>query len=238
MITALNFTDFLYRPRRPEELATDRGGGVIFSQAAHQIDVVRLLAGSRIRTVRALTGSWDAARPTEGAYSALLCFENGAFASLTYSGYAHFDSDELMGWVGELGQEKDEKRHGAARRALSSVAPANEAAAKAARNYGGAAYQAASDAAPWHEHFGLVVVSCEKADLRPMPNGVRVYAGDAKLLEPLDKPAIPRAAVIDELCDAIEGRSPPLHDARWGRETLEACRALLRSSSEDGEVAL
>jgi phthalate 4,5-cis-dihydrodiol dehydrogenase len=238
MITALNFTDFLYRPRRPEELATDRGGGVIFSQAAHQVDVVRLLAGSRIRTVRAITGSWDAARPTEGAYSALLCFENGAFASLTYSGYAHFDSDELMGWVGELGQEKDEKRHGAARRALSSVTPANEAAAKAARNYGGASYQAASDAAPWHEHFGLVVVSCEKADLRPMPNGVQVYAGDAKLLEPLDKPAIPRAAVIDELCDAIEGRSAPLHDARWGRDTLEACRALLRSSLEDREVAL
>jgi phthalate 4,5-cis-dihydrodiol dehydrogenase len=67
---------------------------------------------------------------------------------------------------------------------------------------------------------------------------VQVYAGDAKLLEPLDKPAIPRAAVIDELCDAIEGRSAPLHDARWGRDTLEACRALLRSSLEDREVAL
>src|SRR4029077_20982213 len=27
MITALNFTDFLYRPRRPEELDTSKGGG-------------------------------------------------------------------------------------------------------------------------------------------------------------------------------------------------------------------
>jgi len=238
MITALNFTDFLYRPRRPEELATERGGGVVFSQAAHQIDVVRLLAGRRIRTVRAMTGSWDAARPTEGAYSALLRFEGGAFASLTYSGYAHFDSDELMGWIGELGQEKDAGRHGAARRALSSVAPRDEAAAKAARNYGGTSYRAASDPAPWHEHFGLVVVTCDKGDLRPMPNGVMVYAGDAKRLEPLGKPAIPRAAVIDELCDAIEAVRAPLHDARWGRETLEACHALLRSSRDDGEVAL
>lgn len=238
MITALNFTDFLYRPRRPEELATERGGGVIFSQAAHQIDVVRLLAGRRIRTVRAMTGSWDAARPTEGAYSALLCFEGGAFASLTYSGYAHFDSDELMGWIGELGQEKDPQRHGAARRALASVAPADEAAAKAARNYGGTSYRAAGDVAPWHEHFGLIVVTCDRGDLRPMPNGVMVYAGDAKLLEPLEKPSIPRTAVIDELCDAIEGRGAPVHDVRWGRETLEACRALLRSSREDIEVAL
>ena len=118
MITALNFTDFLYRPRRPEELDTARGGGVVFSQAAHQVDIVRVLARSPVRSVRAFTGAWDALRPTEGAYSALLGFEDGAFASLTYSGYAHFDSDELCGWIGELGQAKGAVRHGAARRAV------------------------------------------------------------------------------------------------------------------------
>ena len=32
LIQAMNFTDFLYRPRRPEELDTARGGGVVFSQ--------------------------------------------------------------------------------------------------------------------------------------------------------------------------------------------------------------
>ena len=42
MIHAQYYTDFLYRPRRPEELATERGGGVVFSQAAHQVDIVRL----------------------------------------------------------------------------------------------------------------------------------------------------------------------------------------------------
>ena len=47
MITALNFTDFLYRPRRPEELDTRAGGGVVHSQAAHQIDVVRLLGDAQ-----------------------------------------------------------------------------------------------------------------------------------------------------------------------------------------------
>ncbi|MFX8719861.1 gfo/Idh/MocA family oxidoreductase, partial [Acinetobacter baumannii] len=45
MVTALNFTDFLYRPRRPAELETSRGGGVVYSQAAHQVDVVRRLVG-------------------------------------------------------------------------------------------------------------------------------------------------------------------------------------------------
>jgi phthalate 4,5-cis-dihydrodiol dehydrogenase len=238
MITAMNFTDFLFRPRRPEELDTARGGGVVFSQAAHQIDVVRFLAGTRIRTLRAVTGSWDPSRPTEGAYSALICFEGGAFASLTYSGYAHFDTDELQGWIGELGQAKDATRYGAARRALAQVDSKAEAAAKAARNYGGAAYAPASDARPWHEHFGLIVVSCDRADLRPLPNGVMVHADDEQRLEPLDKPPIARAAVIDELCDAIEGVVAPSHDGAWGRETLEACHALLRSSREDREVAL
>ena len=57
MISALNYTDFLYRPRRPEELDTARGGGVIFSQAAHQIDIVRLFGGGRVTSVRAVTGS-------------------------------------------------------------------------------------------------------------------------------------------------------------------------------------
>ncbi|HEY6133674.1 MAG TPA: Gfo/Idh/MocA family oxidoreductase, partial [Rubrivivax sp.] len=42
MIHALNYTDFLYRPRRREELQTEAGGGVVFSQAAHQVDIVRL----------------------------------------------------------------------------------------------------------------------------------------------------------------------------------------------------
>ena len=47
MIQAFYYTDFLYRPRRPEELDTTRGGGVVWSQAAHQVDIVRLLARRR-----------------------------------------------------------------------------------------------------------------------------------------------------------------------------------------------
>jgi phthalate 4,5-cis-dihydrodiol dehydrogenase len=239
MITALNFTDFLYRPRRPEELDTAAGGGVLFSQAAHQVDIVRLLAGGLAKSVRALTGAWDRARPTEGAYSALLAFEEGAFASLTYSGYAHFDSDELMQWVGELGHAKDAAAYGAARSALSQAQGGGaEAQAKAARSYGGADYRAASRAAPWHEHFGMLIVSCERGDLRPLPHGVQVYADAAQRLEPLPRPAVPRAEVLDELCDAALAGKPALHDGAWAAATLEVCLAMLASARGAGEVAL
>ena len=78
----------------------------MFNQAAHQVDIVRLVGGGRVASVRAATGAWDPSRPTEGAYAALLTFADGAFASLTYSGYGHFDSDEWQGWIGEMGQKK------------------------------------------------------------------------------------------------------------------------------------
>ncbi|MEO5772003.1 MAG: Gfo/Idh/MocA family oxidoreductase, partial [Burkholderiaceae bacterium] len=167
MIHALNYTDFLYRPRRPEELQTEAGGGVVFSQAAHQVDVVRLLAGSRVVRVRALLGSWDPARPTEGAYAALLWFDDGAFSSLTYSGYGHFDSDEWCGWIGELGTRKSADDYGAARRRLASVqSPEAEARLKAASTYGGPTYRAPKSAVgaepALHQHFGPVLVSCER----------------------------------------------------------------------------
>src|SRR5512145_3533834 len=55
MITAFNFTDYLYRPRRPEELDTARGGGAVYNQAAHHVDIVRLLAGAKAKSVRAHT---------------------------------------------------------------------------------------------------------------------------------------------------------------------------------------
>jgi phthalate 4,5-cis-dihydrodiol dehydrogenase len=239
MVTALNFTDFLYRPRRPEELDTASGGGVLFSQAAHQVDIVRLLAGGLAKSVRTMAGDWDPRRPTEGAYSALLAFEDGAFASLTYSGYGHFDSDEFSGWIGETGLPKDATRYGAARRALREAPDAEaEAAAKAARNYGGSNYAAAGGEPPWHEHFGLVVVSCERGDVRPTPSGVIVYGDEATRIDPLEKPAVPRSEVVDELCDAVlEGRAP-LHDGAWGAATLEVCVAMLESARSSREVSL
>src|SRR2546421_2867027 len=157
MITALNFTDFLYRPRRPEELDTARGGGAVYNQAAHHVDIVRLLGGGRLKSVRAQTGAWDPARPTEGAYSALLTFEDGAFAAITYSGYGRFDSDEFTGWIGKGGQKKDPALYGNARKLLTG----DEMQVKNARNYGGA-LQAKASSGLLHQHFGVLIASCER----------------------------------------------------------------------------
>jgi phthalate 4,5-cis-dihydrodiol dehydrogenase len=242
MIQALNYTDFLYRPRRPEELDSRQGGGVVFSQAAHQVDCVRLLGGGRVQSVRALTGNWDPERPTEGAYSALLTFAGGAFASLTYSGYGRFDSDEFMGWRGELGRRKDpDKDYGRARKKLRHITDsAAEAVLKRAGNYAHSGVEAilAVPLPEAHEHFGLIMVSCEHADLRPLADGVMIYGDSERRFKPLPPPLLPRIAVMNELYDAIAHDRAPLHSAAWGLATLEVCVALLESAQSGREIIL
>jgi phthalate 4,5-cis-dihydrodiol dehydrogenase len=235
MITALNYTDFIYRPRRPEELDTAQGGGVVFNQAAHQVDVVRLLGGGLVKSVRAVTGAWDRNRPTEGAYAALLTFENGTFATLNYNGYGHFDSDEFQNWIGELGERKNPNT---AKPVQSFGSAADEAEAKNARNYGGVGYRPPVDADLMHQHFGMVIVSCERADLRPMPNGVMIYRNGGATLDPLPPSQVPRAEVIDELYDAVVHDRPPRHDGRWAMATMEVCLALLQSARDGRDITL
>jgi phthalate 4,5-cis-dihydrodiol dehydrogenase len=201
------------------------------------VDVVRLLGGGIVRSVRAHTGAWDASRPTEGAYAAQLTFADGTFASLVYSGYAHFDSDELVGWIGEMGHRKDPAKYGATRAALrSGMSAAEEEALKYTRTYGKTSSTSAPPVA--HNQFGMIIASCDRADLRPLPNGVLVYDDARAWLEPLPPPVIPRAEVIDELCDAIAGVRPSTHSGQWAMATLEVCLAILESSRTGHEVTL
>lgn len=228
MVQALNYTDFLYRPRRPEELRSDQGGGVIFSQGIHQIDVVRLLAGGMVTQVSAMTGAWDPQRPSEGAYAALMHFANGAFASLNYSGMAHFDSDVWMGNVGELGHDKPADSYGAARRALASAAPADEIALKEARTFGGG-HQPAP--AQHHEHFGPVIALCDRADLRLTPDGVEISADTKREFRRCPLTAAPRAPVLDALVAALREGRTPVQTGAWGLASLEVCHAILASAA-------
>jgi len=242
MITAWDYTDFLYRPRRPEELRTDLGGGVIFNQAPHQVDMVRYIAGGLVKSVRAMTGNWDPHRPTEGSYSALLQFEGGAFGTITYNGYAHFDSDEFMGWIGERGLPKNPDQYGAARRELAKIGSADqELKAKNEGGYGAKSLADTSNARqPLHPHFGVLIASCDRGDIRPVPQGVIVHGDLERTREPapFGRSGTPRSAILDELCDAAFRNVPPPHDGRWAMATMEVCLAILQSSREGREITL
>ncbi len=239
MMTNLVYTNFLYRPRRPEELDTAQGGGIMFNQIPHQLDIIRVIHGGPLESAYAVTGVWDQTRPTEGAMTALLQFEDGVAASLTYSGYDHFDTDEFHDWVGEGGAEK-RPAYGSLRRELRKFAtPAEEARARTASGFAGRGI--AKPQGPMHHpHFGLLLVSCEQADLRPSPDGVLVYDDDGvhELIAPPARTYPNKDGVIDELYDAVVSGEPPLHDGRWGTATTAAAIALLQSARERRVITL
>jgi len=245
MIHTWRFTNFLYRPRRPEELDTRLGGGIIFNQVPHQVDMVRWIGGGLVRSVRSMTGIWDPSRPTEGSHTTYLEFVDGAAATLVYNAYDHFDSDQFNDWTGEGGERKRSDRHGEARRMLKEAKSSQEEVAmKASTGYGGRQQRRAAfspgEGERYHPHFGVTVISCERGDLRPAPNGVVIYDDNGKRDVPLPLGrAIPdKGKVIDELYDAIVNDRPVYHNGRWGKATLEACLAIMKSARERQEVFL
>lgn len=239
MIANVVYGDFLYRPRRPEELDSAAGGGIMYNQVPHQIEIARTLDGGRLRSVKAVTGVWDPARPTEGAMAALLEFESGAVASLVYSGYDRFDSDELAFWIGESGAERTAHVHGASRAALRGLSAQDEARAKAASGLGGRGVRKTSG--PGHQpHFGMLLVSCERGDMRPSADGVLIYddRGKREIALPPARAFPNKDNVIGELYDAVVLGKPALHDGRWGMATVQASLALIVSSRERREIPL
>ncbi len=240
MINNWAYSDYLYRPRLRAELDTAEGGGAIFNQAPHQVDIVRLLGGGLVRSVRAMAWRLDPDRPTEGCYLAHLQFDGGAAASIAFSGHGGFDSDALHGWIGEAGKEKPQEYP--ASRVIGAVDQQDEM--RRARRYGAAGW----DPGVWggsldrchHPHFGVTIVTCERGDLRPTSDGVIVYRRDGpqETRVPPVRAFPDKFGVIDELLDAIDGCRAPLHDGRWGRATLEVCLAILDSAKESREIAL
>lgn len=240
MLNALNYTDFLYRPRRPEELDTAQGGGVVFSQAAHQVDIARALLGGMVESVTAQTGQWDERRPTEGAYGALLSFQGGAFAMLTYSGYAHYDSDELMGSIGEMGFAKVRCGHEQARsRLVQGDAGRDEARLKQESGYGGGRYRpAVARSTPFHQHFGHMLISADRADIKLTPQGLMIYGDNEYFFESTPKQPVPRAEVIDEVWNVVRLGMDPTHDAAWARATMEVCLGILKSAESGKRIPM
>jgi phthalate 4,5-cis-dihydrodiol dehydrogenase len=235
MILCLNYNDFLLRPHRQEEFDSPASGGIAFNQVIHQIEIIRLLGGGLVASVRATMGALDQARAGPGHCAAFLEFDNGAAATLAYSGYDFFDSDEWHDWIAEGGARKEPGRHGEARRAFY----ARQGDTEMHRNlgYGG---RALSNEQPHLPHFGLIVVTCERGDLRLCPNGVTIHGieGTRQLAVPTGPGRPGQGDALDALWMAIRDKRRCIHDARWAKASVEAVLALLHSAQERREVTL
>jgi phthalate 4,5-cis-dihydrodiol dehydrogenase len=258
MVHTWNYNDFMVRPYPNSAIETSRG--VVLNQGPHQIDIVRVLGGGRVRTVRARTMTWDRSRPGEGAYTCYLEFEDGVPATLVFNGYGFFDTAELFGWIGESGAARYPGKHVGARRNYQEILVLSEdereqrlEELKTRMRYGDVGLgERPQMPAGWEKggyrpgidpdvkrqpFFGLTLVSCEKGDIRQSQDNLIVY-GDEIREVPLEKGVRRRNGEIDELYDCLVHGRPLLHDGRWGAATVEVCVAMLRSTAERKEIQL
>ena len=113
----------------------------------------------------------------------------------------------------------------------------DEAAAKErlATNRGGAS--PSGERSSYLSDLGLLVVSCERGEMRQSPGGLYVYREDGTEEVPLtqSRGAVPE---IEELFGALEQGKPALHGGEWGMATLEVCLAIMQSGREHRDVSL
>lgn len=231
-ILSWNFNDWLQRPRLASEVDTRLGGGVVFRQGPHQVDIVRYLGGGRVRSVRAIAGRADRHFATEGDYTAFLEFEDGTPATLAFNAYGYFNMAELTWGIGEGGKRFTEGEPFSPRPRLTGTV---DAEAKYRNPRTGEERAVRARDAP--SFFGLTVVACERGVIRQSPQGLYVYTEDGREEIPC-APDDGRAAELRELQQAVAQHRPAFPDGRWGKATLEVCLAMLRSSEERRELAL
>jgi phthalate 4,5-cis-dihydrodiol dehydrogenase len=232
-VDSWNFNDWLQRPRLASEVDTRLGGGIVFRQGPHQVDIVRYIAGGLVKSVRAVAGRRDPHFDTEGNFSALLEFADGAVGNLTLNGYGYFDITELTWGIGEGGQQREELRSPPRSPRRSGPVDAEKKYSYAAKSAPGSTY-ATGLRMPF---FGLTLVSCERGVIRQSPDGLFLYTESGCEEIPVTKPA-GRSAELVELRDALAEGRQAFPDGRWGRATLEVCLGILDSSRQHREVAL
>jgi phthalate 4,5-cis-dihydrodiol dehydrogenase len=229
-INTWNYKGWLKSARLPAEVDTSKGGGVVYRQAPHQVDIVRAIGGGLVKKVRAVAGRWNAQFNTEGNFTALLEFEDGTPATLVFNGYGFFDMTEMTWNIGEGGYVSS-ARDGAADGPAGAVEPAVRYAMPLraeGRERRGERKQ---------PFYGLTLVSCEKGDMRQSPDGLYIYTekGREELFCP---PFLDRGAQLLKLHEAITQNRSFITDGRWGKATLEVVLAILQSSKKRREITL
>jgi predicted dehydrogenase len=229
-INTWSYKGWLKSARLPSELDSAKGGGVLFRQGPHQVDVVRALGGGRVRSVRATAGKWHPRFDTEGNFTAMLEFDDGLPATLVFNGYGFFDTSELTWGIGEGGYQTSRQENHQADPQIpveASVRYSMPLRAQTRRRIGERKQPI----------YGLTLVSCEKGDMRQSPDGVYLYTRDG--CREIPCPAfLDRGEALLRLVEAVTNHRPVLTDGKWGKATLEVLLAILQSSREGREITL
>jgi phthalate 4,5-cis-dihydrodiol dehydrogenase len=247
------YTGWMLRPRMPQEVDDDQGGGIVWRQAPHQLETIRWLGGGLVRSVRAVTGRWRPERPHgTGYFTALLEFEDGTPATIVYNAYGYFDTSDLIKW----GNDRDIEGRARMRKSLLA-GEVDEEAQKETTRFGALIEGESGPQIPWETgrsvvssrggpwmpgNQGVYIVSLDRGDVRASPDGLYVYGDDGLREVPISQRRGEGMVFMDaeamELIDAVRHGKPMLHDGRWGMATAEVQWAILESARQRREILL
>ena len=227
-IVTLNYTDMVYRPRAEWELDPMTSGGTVLIQAPHQVDIARAIASSPVSRVSGWSAALDPERTILSMHTALLEFENGAAATLVFSGKGHFDSARWVGWVGESGERRDPLTHQRTWQSYLERGESAEADARNARRIGPRGLPLVPPADRNNEAFGVTIVSCANGDIRNTRAGLVIDEGARRRFVRLATES-GRDAMLDDVYRTMRLDDRPVIDANWGLETLRICAKLERA---------
>ncbi len=243
-VNVWSYSDWLFRPRMPQEIDLSLGGGVPYRQGPHQVDTIRLLAGGMVRSVRGTAGWWMPFRNAPGYYSAYIEFEDGTPVTIVHNGYGYMNTHDFVPWAGNYrGWDESQLR----RKALRTGQPFDDAAAKDSMRFGGkreedfygpANPDADMQRTGFQPDLGIVIASCEKGDIRQSPNGLWIYDDNGKREVAVEGIRDERMAELGEMYEAVQQNRPVHHDGHWGMATLEVVLAIMQSGKERREIMM
>ena len=240
-INVFAYTDWVIRPRTWEELDPNQGGGLVYRQIPHQVDSIRSIGGGKLRSARGTFGQWMKTRSIPGYYAVYLEFESGVPAVAIHNGYGYFVASELVPWGDANTRYTPEQRNEIKRQMREGTRKEDEE--KLSMRIGGDAemrlFRQERGPRMWKPNdLGIMIVSCERGELRESPQGIYIYDDDGMRELKLEASSQSRDAELRELYNAVKLGRPVYHSGEWGMATLEVAMAINESARTHKDVTL
>jgi phthalate 4,5-cis-dihydrodiol dehydrogenase len=245
-VNVIAYNSWLMSTRKFEDLDPGEGGGIVYRNAPHQIDCIRLIGGGLLKSVRGAAGQWMEERPYPGYYAAYMEFVDGTPAVAIQNSFGYFNAQEMIPDGAKPEQNKSAKT-GAIRKGLrdgtrDEAAEYQKLGIGRAQDFGAAALDPKGDwLGAWYaDDLGIALISCEGGDIRQSPNGIFVYDDSGVREYKIARGASPSTWYLQlrELYNVVALGQKDFHNGRWGMATLEAALAITESARSGADVQL